>query len=87
MSKMSNVFSASFPLNLGYILCKHFDGENDGLVEVNSAKWGNFLGLLTSKKRGISHGDTIDLTRTDIEDFDVCEFYVNLVSKLKDMGF
>lgn len=87
MSKMSNVFSASFPLNLGYILCKHFDGENDGLVEVNSAKWGNFLGLLTSKKRGISHGDTIDLTRTDIEDFDVCEFYVKLVSKLKDMGF
>ena len=87
MSKMKNVFSASFPLNLGYILCKIFDGENDGLVEVNSGKWGNFLGLITAKKRGISHGDVIDLTRIDIEDFNVCEFYVNLVSKLKDMGF
>ena len=82
-----NIGNASFPLNLGYILCKIFDGENDGLVAVNSGKWGNFLGLITAKKRGISHGDVIDLTRIDIEDFNVCEFYVNLVSKLKDMGF
>ena len=48
---------------------------------------GKFFRVNNSKKRGISHGDVIDLTRIDIEDFNVCEFYVNLVSKLKDMGF
>ena len=64
----------------------HFDGENDGLVSVSSAKWGNFLGVLTAKNRGISHGDIIDLTRQNIEGFDVCEFYVNLVNGLKEKG-
>lgn len=86
-SKMKNVFSAGFPLNLGYLFAKKFDGENDGLVEVSSAKWGNFLGLLTAKSRGISHGDVIDLTRQDIEDFDVCELYVKIVSELKEKNF
>ena len=85
-SKMKNVFSAGFPLNLGYLFAKHFDGENDGLVSVSSAKWGNFLGVLTAKNRGISHGDIIDLTRQNIEGFDVCEFYVNLVNGLKEKG-
>ena len=85
-SKMKNAFSAGFPLNIGYLLCKKFDGDNDGLVEINSAKWGNFLGLVIPKKKGISHGDIIDLTRKDIEGFDVCEFYVNLVSNLKKQG-
>lgn len=86
-SKMKNVFSASFPLNLGYLFAKKFDGENDGLVEVSSAKWGEFLGLLTGKSKGISHGDVIDLTRQDIKGFDVCEFYVNIVKDLKEKNF
>lgn len=85
-SKMRNVFSAGFPLNLGYMFARHFDGENDGLVAVESAKWGDFLGTLEADKRGISHGDIIDMTRQDIEGFDVCEFYVNLVKDLKEKG-
>ncbi|NLK93736.1 MAG: triacylglycerol lipase, partial [Clostridiales bacterium] len=87
MSKMNNVFSAGFPLNIGYLLSKHFDGENDGLVSVDSGKWGEFLCMLTANKKGISHGDVIDLTRKDIKGFDVCEFYVDLVRKLKEKGF
>lgn len=85
-SKMNNLFSAGFPLNIGYLLCKKFDGENDGLVEINSAKWGNFLGLMSPKKKGISHGDIIDLTRKDLDGFDVCEYFVNIVKNLKNMG-
>ena len=85
-SKMKNMFSSGFPLNIGYILAKIFDGENDGLVEVSSAKWGNFLGTLTAGKKGISHGDMVDLTRQDIRGYDVCEFYVDLVRKLKEKG-
>ena len=38
-------------------------------------------------KRGISHGDMIDLNRQNIEEFDVREFYVQLVADLKKRGF
>ncbi|MNT92156.1 hypothetical protein D3C72_2333870 [compost metagenome] len=62
-------------------------GDNDGLVSTNSMAWGQFLGVLSTQgKRGISHGDVIDLTRKNIEGFDVCEFYVDLVNKLKLKG-
>lgn len=87
MSKMKGPFSADFPLNLCYILCKKFEGENDGLVSIESAKWGDYLGLITPEKKGISHGDMVDLTRKNLPNFDVCEFYVNLIKNLKEKGF
>lgn len=62
--------------------------KNDGLVTVESAKWGNFRGTFESTgRRGISHGDMIDLKREDYKGFDVIEAYVGIVSELKDMGF
>lgn len=88
MSRMSSMFSDMFPLNIAYLLVKRSEGENDGLVSVESAKWGNFLGTLSAKgRKGISHGDIIDLQRRNLPDFDVREFYVNLVSDLKAKGF
>lgn len=87
MSKMKTAKSAGFPLNLGYLLVKKYEGENDGLVSVSSAVWGNFLGLLTAGKKGISHGDMIDLTHKNIKGFDVSEFYVQLLAGLKEKGF
>lgn len=86
-SKMRTHKSAAFPLNIGYLITKCFEGENDGLVSTKSMLWGDFLGVITPKGRqGISHGDMIDLTRKNIEGFDVCEFYVDLVNKLKLKG-
>jgi triacylglycerol lipase len=86
-SKMKSQKSAVFPLSLGYSIIKPADGDNDGLVAVDSMEWGNFLGVVSpSGNQGISHGDMIDLTRKNIEGFDVCEFYVDLVSKLKERG-
>ena len=32
--------SGKFPLNVTYPIVKHFDGQNDGLVSVDSARWG-----------------------------------------------
>ena len=76
---------AAFPLNLGYSIIKPVEGDNDGLVAVDSMAWGNFLGVMSpAGKQGISHGDMIDLTRKNIEGFDVCEFYVDLVNGLKE---
>ena len=77
-----------FPLNATYPVVRHFDGQNDGLVSVESAKWGSRFTLLEPQgKRGISHGDVIDLNRENIPGFDVREFYVQLVSSLKQRGY
>lgn len=76
-----------FPLNVSYHLVKHFDGENDGLVSETAFAWGEKYTLLKpTGKRGISHSDMIDLSRENIPDFDVREFYVGLVSDLKERG-
>lgn len=77
-----------FPLNVTYPIVRHFDGRNDGLVAVDSAEWGSrFTVLEPPGRRGISHGDVIDLNRENIRGFDVREFYVNLVADLKTHGF
>ena len=87
-TKMNYASSGRFPLNMVYPMVKHFDGDNDGLVSVNSMKWGsNFIYRTVPSGRGISHGDMIDLNRENIPGFDVREFYVNLVHELKEMGF
>ena len=77
-----------FPLNMTQPIVRHFDGRNDGLVAVDSAKWGSRFTLLEpTGRRGISHGDVVDLNRENIPGFDVREFYVRLVSDLKRRGF
>lgn len=86
-SVMPNAASGKFPLNFSYHIAKYFDGANDGLVSTNSFEWGEKYTLLTpTGKRGISHGDIIDLNRENIEGFDVREFYVELVNSLKNKG-
>lgn len=86
-SILTKATNGKFPLNLSYHLVKYFSGENDGLVDETSFKWGeNYTLLRTTEKRGISHGDIIDLNRQNFKHFDVREFYVNLVSDLKKKG-
>lgn len=87
MSEMKNFFSAGIPLNIGYMLIKKCNGKNDGLVWVESAKHGEKFTLVENKfPRGISHGDMIDLFRENIKGFDIREFYIDIVVKLKNMG-
>lgn len=87
-SRSVSAMGGRFPLNLSYHFVKYFDGPNDGLVSVESMKWGErFIFAEPNGKRGITHGDIIDLNRENIKDFDVREFYVKLVSQLKEKGF
>ena len=84
---MSNLFS-DYILTIPYVLVKLTEGDNDGLVSIESAKWGEFRGILENKHyRGISHGDIIDLRRDDYKAFDVIEKYVEIVSELKEKGY
>ena len=89
MSRMVSPKSAGFPLNIGWFLAKKDSAKgNDGLVGVDSALyWEDSRMIPDTKKRGISHGDMIDLMRENIEDFDVREFYVQLVRELKEQGY
>lgn len=87
MSQMSGMFSDGFPLTAGYPIVRKYEGANDGLVALPSARFGTFLGVLhTQKRRGISHGDMIDLRRQNIDGFDVREFYTGVVRGLKERG-
>lgn len=86
-SKLNVASGGRFPLNFSYELVKYFDGPNDGLVSESSFPWGEDYHFLTvDGKRGISHGDMIDLNRENIQGFDVREFYVELVHGLKKKG-
>lgn len=86
-SKSKNARGGRFPLNISQPIVKRFDGDNDGLVALTSAQWGeSFTPLYPEGKRGITHADVIDLNREDIKGFDVREFYVGLVSRLKERG-
>ncbi|MCR5695197.1 MAG: triacylglycerol lipase [Clostridia bacterium] len=78
---------AKFPLNFCYHIVKSYGGRNDGLVAYDSFSFGEkFTYIVPRHGRGISHGDMIDLNRENIKDFDVREFYVKMVSDLKDRG-
>ena len=86
-SVMEHPRKGRFPLNLSYRYVKNFDGENDGLVGEGSFAWGEKYTLLrTDGKRGISHGDMIDLNRENIRGFDVRMFYTGLVQDLRERG-
>ena len=81
--KMKNVFSDLLFL-LPFPILSLIDGKNDGLVTVESAKWGEFKGEIeTTKLRGVSHSDEIDLWRKDFAGFDILRFYANILSELK----
>lgn len=87
-SKLNVASGGRFPLNFSHKLVRHFDGPNDGLVSETSFPWGeSYVFLTTDERRGISHGDMIDLNREDIRGFDAREFYVSLVSELKQKGY
>lgn len=91
MSSCNRVLSNGFPLNITYPIVNKYNKKNDGLVEIESAKWGSSFTLIEPShnkyRAGISHGDMIDLNRKNIKGFDVREFYVQLVKRLKEREY
>lgn len=62
-------------------------GENDGIVTVDSAKWGENHKLVEGKNRqGISHIDMVDFKRFKISGVDIPEIYIEIVKELEGRG-
>ncbi|MBQ6569987.1 MAG: alpha/beta fold hydrolase [Clostridia bacterium] len=81
-------------LSTANFVVKKIEGENDGLVTLNSAKWGdNFTVLRSNVFRGISHIDATDVLRHAFTRkkgknvSDICDVYVDIVKGLKEKGF
>ncbi len=76
-------FAATWPILLAT------EGANDGLVSVNSAKWGNFRGTEDASwySAGCDHLNMVNQLLGVTPGFDAEDFYVDLVSELKDWGY
>ena len=90
---MSHPFS-DLNLSTANFILNRLEGPNDGLVSVESAKWGEQFRILRSGSlRGISHVDAIDIRRRpfskkpDAENGDICRVYVEIVEDLKQRGY
>lgn len=78
------VFAASYLL-----LLLQKAGENDGMVPVDSCRWGNFRGLIASSdpSKGLSHADIVDYRGGLLKHTDITQVYVGIVEELKQQGF
>lgn len=88
-AKMNNALSDIIFL-LSYPIVKFIDGDNDGLIPVESAKWGIFKGVIENKNkgvRGVSHSDIVDIRQSPIGNFDITDIYIEHVQELKKLGF
>ena len=82
-------------LDYANFIVKLIEGDNDGLVSVESAKWGESFTLLTGRtNRGVSHYDEIDFRRAPLSGkksgdgiTDICDVYQSIVSGLAERGF
>jgi len=93
---MKNAFSDSL-MSIPYLIVRHFEGSNDGLLSERAVRWTNFKGSYISvSNRGISHCDEVDLRRRKFtskksddpyEISDIVDFYIELVKGLKEKGF
>ncbi len=85
---------ADVNLSTANFVVGRIEGENDGLVSVASARWGEKCTLLRSNGwRGISHLDAIDLRRAPLTRrkgpgvSDIPEVYAQILADLKRRGF
>ncbi len=76
-------FIATWPILL------YHEGANDGLVSVNSAKWGNFRGVEDASwySAGCDHLNIVDQLFGYTPGFDANGFYVDLAADLKARGY
>ena len=76
-------------LEATWLVLLAYEGANDGLVSVNSAKWGNFRGVEDAAwySVGCDHLNIVDQLFGITPGFDANEFYIDIASGLKANGY
>lgn len=83
---------SDFNLGTANLVIQCLEGDNDGLVSVSSAQWGQVSHVLHGPgERGISHLDEVDFRRRPFKKrgqgiLDICQVYVEMVQELKARG-
>lgn len=78
--------SANIILTPTWLLLRYYDGDNDGIVPVASARWGIWKGTITGLF-GVDHFMEINHLFGNTPGFDAEGFYVNVAKMLKNDGF
>jgi len=81
--------SNSLILEVPWLIALYYEGENDGLVSVTSAKWGNFRGVIEGAwwAGGVDHLNIVNQFFGVTPGFDAPQFYVDMISDLKNKGY
>ena len=68
-----------------YII-REYEGRNDGMVGIESCKWGNYRGLIQSETASsVSHADMVGLTQFfGNTKFNAHQFFADLIHDLKE---
>ena len=71
-----------------WLICKYYEGDNDGLVSVTSAKWGDFKGVISGAWwcDGVSHLELINMFYGVTPGFDAPALFVEIAEDLKSRG-
>lgn len=73
-------------LSIPHKIISYYDGENDGLVPIKSAKWGEYKGVFKSQGlRGLSHRDLIDMHKESTKE-DIIQNYIEIILELERQG-
>ncbi len=75
-------------MGVTWLLMKPFEGDNDGLVSVTSAKWGTFRGVIEGNwlSLGVDHMAAVGLMSLPTPGYDPGDHFVSIVSELKNKG-
>ena len=75
-------------MEIPWLICAYYEGANDGLVSVNSARWGEFQGVIDGAWwcDGVSHLELINMMLGVTPGFDAPALFVEIVEGLKGRG-
>ena len=81
--------SNSLVLGPSWLICLYYEGANDGLVSVTSAKWGNFRGVIEGAlwSGGVDHLNMVNQFFGITPGFDAKDFYIDVVADLRNRGY
>lgn len=86
--KVKNILGSTM-LGITWLAMLPFEGANDGLVSVESAKWGNFKGVIEGAwwAAGVDHMAAVGLLSLPTPGYDAPDHFRGIAADLKNRGY